>query len=146
MENQNTQYDEELNVLLKRRREELEELKKLGFEPYPYEFARSAFSKEIIENFKDDLPAGVPERSVAVAGRIMSLRRMGKASFCHIQDSHGKIQIYLKKDDLGTAYDAFRLLDIGDIIGIEGFVFRTKMGEVSVHAQSMKLLSKSLRP
>lgn len=135
-------YQEEMNVLMKRRREELDELKKLGFEPYPHEFARNAFSKEIIESFKDD----APQRIVSVAGRIMSLRRMGKASFCHIQDSKGKIQIYLKKDDLGTAYDAFRLLDIGDIIGVEGFVFRTKMGEVSVHAQSMKLLSKSLRP
>ena len=71
---------------------------------------------------------------------------MGKASFCHIQDSKGKIQIYLKKDDLGDIYDAFRLLDIGDIIGIKGFIFRTKMGEISVHAQELKLLTKSLRP
>ncbi len=136
------EYQQELNVLMMRRREELEELKKLGIEPYPHEFARNAFSKEIVESFKDD----APRQTVAVAGRIMSLRRMGKASFCHIQDSQGKIQLYLKKDDLGAAYDAFRLLDIGDIIGVEGFVFRTKMGEVSVHAQSMKLLSKSLRP
>jgi lysyl-tRNA synthetase class 2 len=71
---------------------------------------------------------------------------MGKASFCHIQDSGGKIQVYLKKDDLGDVYDTFRLLDIGDIIGVEGFVFRTKMGEVSIHAQRLELLAKSLRP
>jgi lysyl-tRNA synthetase class 2 len=71
---------------------------------------------------------------------------MGKASFCHIQDSQGKIQIYLKKDDLGAVYDAFRLMDIGDIIGVKGFVFRTKMGEISVHAQELNLLAKSLRP
>ncbi len=138
----NKEYREELNELMKRRRVELEELRRLGFEPYPHEFERNAFSKEIVESFKED----APRQNVAVAGRIMSLRRMGKASFCHIQDSQGKIQIYLKKDDLGTAYDAFRLLDIGDIIGVEGFVFRTKMGEISVHAQSMTLLSKSLRP
>jgi lysyl-tRNA synthetase class 2 len=76
----------------------------------------------------------------------MSIRRMGKASFCHIQDSQGRIQIYLKKDDLGDSYEIFRLLDIGDIIGVEGFVFRTKMGEVSVHSAKLVLLAKSLRP
>jgi len=125
-----------------RRREELDELRKRGINPYPYGFNRTAFSKEIIDTFTDD----APRRTVAVAGRIMSLRRMGKASFCHIMDSQGKIQIYLKKDDLGAIYDAFRLLDIGDIIGVEGFVFRTKMGEISVHAQKLQLLAKSLRP
>ena len=133
---------EELNVLMLRRREELEALKKLGIEPYPYEFDRTDFSSEIIGSFKDD----APQRSVSVAGRIMSIRRMGKASFCHIQDSRGKIQIYLRRDDLGEPYDAFRLMDIGDIIGIRGFVFRTKMGEISVHAKELTLLAKSLRP
>jgi lysyl-tRNA synthetase class 2 len=132
----------DLNELMRRRREELEELKKRGINPYPYQFPRNAFSKEIVESFKDD----APQRAVSVAGRIMSLRKMGKASFCHIQDSQGKIQIYLKKDDLGEFYDSFKLLDIGDIIGIEGFVFRTKMGEVSIHAQRVELLAKSLRP
>ena len=71
---------------------------------------------------------------------------MGKASFAHIQDQNGKIQIYLKKDELGETYDIFRLLDIGDIIGVEGFVFKTKTGEISVHTNSLTLLSKSLRP
>jgi lysyl-tRNA synthetase class 2 len=132
----------ELNELMLRRREELRELKKLGINPYPYEFSRSAFSQEI----KDAFVEGSAGPSVAIAGRIMSLRRMGKASFCHIQDSQGRIQVYLKKDDLGPLYDAFRLLDIGDIIGIEGFVFRTRTGEISVHARSLTLLSKSLRP
>lgn len=84
--------------------------------------------------------------NVAVAGRVMSLRRMGKASFCHLQDSKGKIQIYLKRDDLGEAYDRFKLMDIGDIIGVKGFVFRTRMGEISVHAKSLELLTKSVRP
>ena len=132
----------ELNDQMSRRREELEALRKLGLNPYPYSFNRTAFSQEILDSFKDD----APQHTVAVAGRIMSLRKMGKASFCHIMDSKAKIQVYLKKDDLGTVYDAFRLLDIGDIIGVEGFVFRTKMGEISIHAQRLELLSKSLRP
>src|SRR3990172_9499507 len=136
------EYQQELNALMVRRREELDQLRKFGIEPYPYEYKRDAFSSEIVNSFKD----GEVQRTVSVAGRIMSLRRMGKASFCHIQDSQGKIQIYLRKDDLGNVYDAFRLLDIGDIVGVRGFVFRTKMGEVSVHAQELKLLAKSLRP
>lgn len=133
---------EDLNVLMIRRREELEELRQRGIEPYPPLYDRSDFSADIVGSFRDD----APEKTVAVAGRIMTIRRMGKASFCHIQDSRGKIQIYLKKDDLGDRYDAFRLMDIGDIIGVKGFVFRTKMGEVSVHAKDLTLLSKSLRP
>ncbi len=132
----------ELNELMKRRREELDQLRTLGIEPYPYSFERTAQSQDIRDQFSDD----GPQRDVAVAGRIMSLRRMGKASFCHIQDPQGRIQIYLKKDDLGPVYDAFRLMDIGDIVGIEGFVFRTKMGEISVHARKLSLLAKSLRP
>jgi lysyl-tRNA synthetase class 2 len=125
-----------------RRREELEELRKLGINPYPHAFERNAFSAEIKATFR---PVDSP-RTVSVAGRIMSLRRMGKASFCHIEDSRGRLQIYLKRDDLGPVYDAFRLMDIGDIIGVEGYVFRTRMGEVSVHAGRLELLSKSLRP
>lgn len=125
-----------------RRREELEALQKQGINPYPYLFNRTTYSKEIIDSFRDD----ALRRTVAVAGRIMSLRRMGKASFCHIMDSQGKVQVYLRKDDLGSIYDSFRLLDIGDIIGVEGFVFRTKMGEISIHAEKFELLSKSLRP
>jgi lysyl-tRNA synthetase class 2 len=132
----------ELNELMLRRREELEELRKSGIDPYPHVFNRNAFSTQIIESFRDD----APQRDVAIAGRIMSIRRMGKASFCHVQDSAGKIQAYFRKDDLGDTYNAFKLLDIGDIIGVEGFVFRTKMGEVSVHARSVRLLAKSLRP
>ncbi|HAL56963.1 MAG TPA: lysine--tRNA ligase, partial [Bacteroidetes bacterium] len=133
---------EDLNVLMLRRREELDELKKLGIDPYPYEFERTDFSTEILAGFKDDAPV----RHVSVAGRITSLRRMGKASFCHLQDSRGKIQVYLKKDELGQTYDAFKLLDIGDLIGVKGFVFRTKMGEVSIHSLELVLLAKSLRP
>ncbi|MGD1045788.1 MAG: lysine--tRNA ligase [Bacteroidota bacterium] len=136
------QEHEDINVLILRRREELEQLMKLGINPYPYEFIRDAFSKEIINHFKDD----APQRTVSIAGRIMSIRRMGKASFCHIQDSQGRIQIYLRREDIGTSYDAFKLMDIGDIIGVRGFVFRTKMGEISIHGSELILLSKSLRP
>ncbi len=133
---------EDLNTLMARRREELNLLRSGGINPYPYAFDRSDFSKDILDAFTD----GSPQKDVAVAGRIMAIRRMGKASFCHIQDSKGKIQVYLKKDDIGASYDAFKLLDIGDIIGVTGFVFRTKTGEVSIHAQKVELLSKSLRP
>ncbi len=125
-----------------RRREELEELRRRGIDPYPHYFQRTGFSAGIIGEFLDDAPA----RNVTAAGRIVSIRRMGKASFCHIQDSAGKIQVYLKRDDIGDSYDAFRLLDIGDIIGVSGFVFRTKMGEVSIHTKAFQLLAKSLRP
>lgn len=136
------EHQEDLNVLMVRRREELEELRRLGIEPYPPSFERTDFSGEILRSFSDD----APQRTVRIAGRIMTIRRMGKASFCHLQDSQGRIQVYLKKDDLGPLYDAFRLMDIGDIIGIEGFVFRTRMGEISVHARAVTLLAKSLRP
>lgn len=134
--------DLDLNELMLRRREELDELRRRGVEPYPYSFERTDSSLGILDTFSDD----APRRNVAVAGRIMSLRRMGKASFFHLQDSRGRIQIYIKQEDLGPAYEAFRLMDIGDIVGVEGFVFRTRTGEVSVHASRLQLLAKSLRP
>ncbi len=132
---------QDVNVLIKRRFEELEELKSKGFEPFAYSFEVDSNSDDVKKNYKDD-----EKRIVKIAGRIMALRRMGKASFAHIQDQQGRIQIYLRKDDIGDSYDAFKLLDIGDIIGVEGFVFKTKTGEISVHVTSMKLLSKTLRP
>lgn len=139
---QQKEYHEELNELMKRRREEVDELRKAGVNPYPYRFERNATAKEILGAFRDDAPQWI----VSVAGRIMSMRRMGKASFCHVSDMTGKIQVYLKKDDLGGPYDHFKLLDIGDIIGVEGYVFKTKTGEISIHAQRYELLSKSMRP
>jgi lysyl-tRNA synthetase class 2 len=142
MDQEQKEYHEELNELMKRRREELDHLRTAGINPYPYEFGINASSAEILGKYSD----GMPQWIVSIAGRIMSIRRMGKASFVHILDMSGKIQVYLKKDDLGASYDHFRLLDIGDIIGVEGYVFRTKTGEVSVHAQRYELLSKSLRP
>jgi lysyl-tRNA synthetase class 2 len=136
---ENTQTD--INVLIKRRHEELEELKKMGIETFAYSFDTDNYSAEIKSNFEK-----YENKDVKLAGRIMAIRRMGKASFAHIMDQKGRIQIYLKKDDIGDSYDAFRLLDIGDIIGIEGYVFKTKTGEISVHTKALKLLSKSLRP
>ena len=132
---------QDVNVLIKRRYEELEELKAKGFEPFAYSFDVDSDSEDIKNNFQEE-----PKRNVKIAGRIMALRRMGKASFTHLQDQKGRIQVYLRKDDIGEAYDAFKLLDIGDIIGVEGFVFKTKTGEISVHVTSMTLLAKSLRP
>ncbi len=139
---QNNSAQEDFNVLLKRRREELEELKNLGFETFTYSYEVDSNSEDIKTNFKED-----EKRTVHIAGRIMSIRRMGKASFTHLQDDKGRIQIYLRKDDIGeNSYNAFKLLDIGDIIGIEGYVFKTKTGETSVHTTSLTLLSKTLRP
>lgn len=129
------------NELVKRRYEELAELKEKGFETFAYSFDVDTTADNIKQNFKDG-----EERNVKIAGRIMAIRRMGKASFAHIMDHTGRIQIYLKKDEIGDAYDAFKLMDIGDIIGVEGFVFKTKTGEISVHTKNLKLLAKSLRP
>jgi lysyl-tRNA synthetase class 2 len=134
--------EQDLNDLMMRRREEHDLLRQQGVNPYPYAFERTALSGEILDGFDE----AAPQRRVSVAGRIMSLRRMGKASFFHLEDSRGRIQIYLRKDELGPAYDAFKLMDIGDIVGVEGFVFRTRTGEVSIHAGALTLLSKSLRP
>ena len=136
---ENTQTD--INVLIKRRFEELDELKKKGIETFAYSFETDSYSEEIKNDFNK-----YENKDVKLAGRIMAIRRMGKASFAHIMDQKGRIQIYLKKDDIGENYDAFRLMDIGDIIGIEGYVFKTKTGETSVHVKSLTLLSKSLRP
>jgi lysyl-tRNA synthetase class 2 len=140
--NEHEEYLQEQNELTKRRLEELEALKKEKINPYAYGFEVDSYSADILKSFDDEAPPA----DVAVAGRIMSIRRMGKASFCHLQDSKGKIQIYLKRDDLGEVYDRFKLMDIGDIVGVRGFVFRTRTGEISIHAKALELLSKSVRP
>lgn len=139
-ENQNLLF-EDINVLIKRRIEELEELKKRGVNPYPYNYEISHHSKDVINNFNE-----LEGKDVSLAGRIMAIRRMGKASFAHIMDFEGKIQIYLKRDDLGEHYDNFKLMDIGDIIGVKGFVFKTKTGEITIHVKEYTLLSKAIRP
>lgn len=133
------------------RRNSLEELRKMGIEPYPAaEYKVDAYTTEIKESFTDD--AETP-RQVSVAGRIMSRRIMGKASFMELKDSKGRIQVYISRDDLCPGDDKEmyntvfkKLLDIGDFVGIRGYVFRTQMGEITIHAQEMTVLSKSLRP
>jgi lysyl-tRNA synthetase class 2 len=132
------------------RRQSLEELRGMNIDPYPAaEYKVTAYSSEIKENFNDE----DPRRTVQVAGRIMSRRIMGKASFIELQDAAGRIQIYVTRDDIcpGENKDFYnavfkKALDIGDFIGIKGFVFRTQMGTVSVHAEELTVLSKSLRP
>ena len=131
------------------RRESLQTLRQMGIDPYPAaEYPTNAFSTDIINEFKDD-----QEREVCIAGRMMSRRVMGKASFVELQDSKGRIQVYITRDDLCPGDDKElyntvfkKLLDIGDFIGIKGFVFRTQTGEISVHAKELTLLSKSLKP
>jgi len=138
---ENLSFEQELNVLMKRRLEELEELKNLGIEPYAYQYDVTNYSDEIKSDYSK-----FEEKDVSIAGRLMAIRKMGKASFAHIQDFRGRIQIYLRRDDLGEMYKAFKLLDIGDIIGVKGFVFKTRTGEITVHVKSLKLLAKSIRP
>ena len=143
MENNNEEQELDLNQLMLVRREKLDKLKQEGKDPYRItKFNRTHKSKEIIDNYEE-----LEGKEVVVAGRLMAKRIMGKASFCHIQDSEGKIQSYVSINDLGEeSYKAFKEDDIGDIIGIKGFVFKTKTGEISIHAKEVTLLSKSLRP
>ena len=132
------------------RRQSLQELRSLGIDPYPAaEFPTNAFSTDIRSQFSDE----AEPRQVVIAGRMMSRRVMGKASFVELQDSKGRIQVYITRDDIcpdedKTLYNTVfkKLLDIGDFIGVRGFVFRTQTGEISVHAKELRLLSKSLKP
>ena len=138
-----------------RRREERAHLEALGVDPYPYEWNVDTRTADILEGFdperhQPDDQGNAPETwRVSIAGRMMSKRVMGKAAFFNLQDAGGDIQVYVRRDDLPEGFynDVFkRLLDIGDIVGVEGFVFRTRMGEISVHAERLVLLAKSLRP
>lgn len=132
------------------RRQSLTKLREMGIDPYPAAlYPTSAYSTDIKANFKDE-ESGQP---VCIAGRLMSRRIMGKASFIEIQDTKGRIQVYVSRDDISTEeqpemYNVVfkKLLDIGDFIGIKGYIFRTQMGEISVHAQELTVLSKALRP
>ena len=141
--NENAAPEQELSELLKIRRDKLKALQEEGRDPFTQtRFERSAYSTEI----KADYDA-FDGKTVKVAGRIMSKRGMGKAIFCHIQDDRGTIQIYVRKDAVSEQEFAdFRKYDIGDIIGVSGFVFKTKTEEISVHVESVTLLTKSLRP
>ncbi len=141
--NQTPAPEQDLSELLQIRRDKLKALQDEGRDPFQRtRFVRSAWSEEIKADFD-----GFNEKTVQVAGRIMSKRGMGKAIFCHIQDDKGQIQLYIRKDAVTEQeFMDFRKYDIGDIIGVSGFVFQTKTGEISVHVESVELLSKSLRP
>lgn len=150
--------------LITARVEKLEQMRELGKDPFAIErYERYASMKadedeKSIEPFSTDVMAAyeenepkeenqpAPELNVSMAGRLVSLRLMGKAAFAHIQDRKGKIQVYFKRDELGDDYNVVKLLDLGDFIGVTGYVFRTRTGEISIHAKSMTVLSKSIRP
>lgn len=133
------------------RRSKLEEIKKLGIDPYPAEeFLVNATAADIKENYERDK---LNYKDISIAGRIMSVRDMGKAAFAELQDASGRIQIYVRRDDIcpgedKSLYDSLwkKLLDLGDFFGVKGYVFTTKMGEISIHVTSLKLLAKSLKP
>ncbi|TBL69055.1 lysine--tRNA ligase [Paenibacillus thalictri] len=141
--------DVELNELLQIRRGKLDELRGMGIDPFGQKFARTDHAKAIFDTYSEKSKEELDEQEivVSIAGRIMQKRAMGKASFAHIQDLSGKIQIYVREDAIGqTKYKAFDLLDIGDIVGVKGAVFRTKTGELSIKAAEVEVLSKSLLP
>jgi len=137
-----TEEHSSLKQIIDFRLEKLQKIKDSGVNPYPYSYSVSHKSEDILKDEKQ-----LDGKTITIAGRIMSLRKMGKASFCHVQDDAGRIQIYVRRDDIGVEeYQNFKLLDIGDFIGVEGYVFKTKMGETSVHANKVTILSKSIRP
>ncbi len=142
-ENNNEELEMDENHLIAIRKEKLDELQKNGKNPFEVtKYDIKNYSKQIKDNYEE-----YEQKDVSVAGRIIAKRIMGKASFCTIQDSQGKIQSYVSINDLGEeSYKLFKTYDIGDIIGIKGFVFKTRTEEISIHAKEVKLLSKSLRP
>ena len=133
------------------RRNSLEEIKKLGIDPYPPElYEVNVTAKEILDNYERNK---INYKNISIAGRIMSRRIMGNASFAELQDASGKIQLYIKRDEICTGEDKTlynqvfkKHLDIGDLIGVKGYVFTTRVGEISIHVSELKLLCKSLRP
>ena len=131
-----------LKEIINIRIQKLERLREYGVDPFPHNFKPTNYSNEIKEEY-----SLFENKDVIVAGRIMAMRKMGKASFFHIEDSNGRIQVYIKKDEVGDSlYNIFKLLDIGDFIGVNGFVFKTKTKEISVHAKLITVLAKSIRP
>ena len=141
MAEQKKQQEQDLNQLLKVRREKLADLQANGKDPFKIvKYDVTHHSQEIKDHFEE-----LENQTVTIAGRMMSKRVMGKASFCHVQDLEGSIQSYVARDSLGEeAYKDFKKLDVGDVIGIRGEVFRTKTGEISIHASEVTLLSLSL--
>jgi len=137
-----SEENKSLSQIIDYRIEKLNKLREMGFEPFPHKFKPTHKSAEILNNFKN-----LEKKDVCIAGRIMALRKMGKASFIQVMDDAGQIQIFIKRDNVGEKiYEAFKLMDIGDFVGVGGFVFKTKTEEISVHAENFTVLSKSIRP
>jgi len=137
-----TDNNKSLKQIIDFRKDKLKKLEKMGIDPYPQKYNPTHLSSIIISDYES-----LEGKDVNVAGRIMSIRRMGKSSFFHIQDGGGRLQIFLKRDDIGEdIYNHFKLLDIGDFVGVEGFVFKTKVNEISIHAKNLTVLCKSIRP
>src|SRR3989338_7322558 len=135
------------NQLIDQRLQKLEEIRKLGIEPYPYSYKTNTTAKEIKEKFSKLKNEEKTKAKVSLSGRLMTIRRMGKASFAHLQDHTDKVQFYIREDEVGNSeYEIFKKLDMGDIIGIEGIIFKTKTGEVSIWIKKLTFLSKCLRP
>ena len=131
-----------LNQIIDYRKEKLAKLREAGIDPYPQKYEPTHFSADILNDFNN-----LEKRDVNIAGRVMSIRKMGKASFFHIQDLKGKIQVFIRRDDVSEDnYNNFKLLDIGDFVGVKGYVFKTKMGEISIHTNEFTILCKSIRP
>jgi lysyl-tRNA synthetase class 2 len=138
---------EELSELLKVRREKLEEIKAKGINPFPYAFEKTHNAKDVLSKFESIKEGEESKEKVTIAGRIMTKRGHGKASFAHLQDETGRVQIYAKQDIVGEdKYEIYRKLDIGDIIGVSGPVFRTRTGEITVRVEDFTILCKSLHP
>ncbi len=138
---------EDENVLIKERKKKLDKIKELGVDPYPFKYDVSHKTGNIIEKFSNLNAEEKTESEVSTAGRIISFRSMGKASFVHIQDEEGKVQIYFRRDDIGSErYNLLKLIDIGDFIGVNGTIFKTKKGEITIYANDFSILTKSLRP
>lgn len=133
---------EEENQLVQTRLQKLEQLRTLGLDPFATERYEITHTLQTIHDDYEQLEGKI----VSVAGRLVSLRKMGKATFAHLMDSTGKLQIYLKADEQGERYDLIDLWDLGDFLGVQGFVFKTRTGEVTVHVQSFKMLAKAIRP
>ncbi|MBC7961717.1 MAG: lysine--tRNA ligase, partial [Steroidobacteraceae bacterium] len=138
---------EELSELLLQRRRKVDALWEAGINPYPNDFKPQHTSADILAAYGDKEQIDASAEMFVVAGRILARRSFGKAAFIQLQDRKGRIQLYVKKDEIGEdAFAAFESFDIGDIVGVEGYPFRTKTGELSLHARSIRLLVKSLLP
>ena len=138
---------EELNDLIKVRHDKLEEMKKAGINPFPYRFEKNSTAEQLLKQYEGLKEGEESPEKYSIAGRVMQKRGHGKASFAHLQDETGRIQIYAKEEALGSEkYEIYRKLDMGDILGVCGHMFKTKTGEVTLRVESFEILCKSLHP